>query len=310
MKGALVGRDGSLSHRGERALDSRAPAAMVVAGLAAELGRILDRAEAEHGGSGPKRSGVVGVGLAVPGPFDEARGRFLIRGLPKFQALYGLELQPLLVGAEPRLSGLRFEFINDAAAFALGELRYGAGRGARRAVVLTLGTGCGSAFAVDGKLVTSGQGVPPDGYVYALPYAGGIVDDALSTRGLLAAYREARRAANGRTDDATWPEGAADVAAAARAGDAAARAAFETFGARLAEALGATFAAFRPDAIVLGGNISRSFDLFAGAARAGLARAGVEGSLVPAADIGGSALKGAASLLFEATEGGAQQVRP
>ncbi|MHC4920595.1 MAG: ROK family protein [Planctomycetota bacterium] len=49
--------------------------------------------------------------------------------------------------------GLPTWLTNDANAAALGELLYGGGRGARNLLVVTLGTGVGSGYIVDGKLL-------------------------------------------------------------------------------------------------------------------------------------------------------------
>ncbi len=303
VTGAVVGRDGRLCGVRERALDSGGPAADVVAALADELDRLRRCwARGEAGGVeldevGPAEvepaGEIVGVGFAVPGPFDEERGRFLIRGLHKFERLYGIELGPLLSEALPWLRELPLVFLNDASAFALGELGYGAARGARRATALTLGTGCGSAFLVDDELVTSGPGVPRDGHVYHLPFEGATVDDALSSRGIAALWTGASSLA--QVDGAP---SAAELASRARGGDQAAILAYHRFGARLARALGPTINAFAPDVVVLGGNIARAFDLFGGPAAAALDDEGISVRLTAAADIGGAALKGAASKVW------------
>lgn len=303
VTGAVVGRDGRLWGVRERALDSGAPAADVVAALADELDRLQRcwaRGEAggvelgEVGPEGAEPAGeLAGVGLAVPGPFDEERGRFLVRGLHKFEQLYGVELGPLLREALPWLRELPLVFLNDAAAFALGEVECGAARGARRVMALTLGTGCGSAFLVDDELVTSGPGVPRDGHVYHLPFEGATVDDALSSRGIAALWAGASALA--QVDGAP---SAAELASRARGGDRAAILTYHRFGARLARALGPTINAFAPDVVVLGGNIARAFDLFCGPATAALDAEGIAARLTPATDIGGAALKGAASKVW------------
>ena len=59
--------------------------------------------------------------LAFPGPFDYAKGICLLRGLDKYDALYGVDLRR----AFSRGSGIAPEdilFTNDASAFALGEM--------------------------------------------------------------------------------------------------------------------------------------------------------------------------------------------
>ena len=82
------------------------------------------------------KGGVRGVRLAMPGPFDYENGICLIDGLGKYAALYGTDLRAEL-GARLRgaLGGAAedIRFINDVAAFALGELRFGCARGTERA---------------------------------------------------------------------------------------------------------------------------------------------------------------------------------
>ena len=67
------------------------------------------------------------IDLAFPGPFDYENGICLLQGLEKYDALYGCNLRHAFAA----LSGLpqkRIQFINDAAAFALGELTFGSSR--------------------------------------------------------------------------------------------------------------------------------------------------------------------------------------
>lgn len=295
VAGAVVDRSGGLWCCEESALDSQAEVDVVVARLADELARLAECRTRLTGEAA--RGRLLGVALAVPGPFDEDRGAFMIRGLPKFERLYGVELGPLLRRALPWLAGLPVVYLNDAAAFALGEQRYGAAVGAGRVLALTLGTGCGSAFLVGGEVVTGGHGVPRDGHVYHLQFEDATVDDALSTRGVARLWTEASPLAA-----AAGAPSVAELASLARGGDSAAILTFRRFGARLAAALGPTINAFAPDVVVLGGNIARAFDLFGKTAAGALADAGIQTRLTPAGDIGGAALKGAAARLWAATE--------
>ena len=99
------------------------------------------------------KGGVRGVRLAMPGPFDYENGICLIDGLGKYAALYGTDLRAELGTRLRGALGAAAEdirFINDVAAFALGELRFGCARGTERAVFICIGTGCGSAFSVGG----------------------------------------------------------------------------------------------------------------------------------------------------------------
>ncbi len=123
------------------------------------------------------------VVLAHPGPFDYERGVCLVEGVAKLEGLHGMDLRAALGPELPPGCGLRF--LNDAAAAIRGEARYGAGRPYRRLIGVTLGTGFGSAFVIDGEVVREGDGVAGGGELYHLPWRGGIADESFSSRGLL-----------------------------------------------------------------------------------------------------------------------------
>ena len=189
-----------------------------------------------------------GAVLAFPGPFDYCAGISQMRH--KLQSLYGVDLRQ---GLAQRFnwSPRRFRFLNDAGAFLLGEVAAGAAEGAVRAVGIALGTGIGSAFALNGRWVKDGDGVPHGGEIWNLPYGAGMVEDLLSTRAIRQDY--AQRTGKDKEVAAM----AADAAA-----DADARQVFESFGVHLGQALQAILAPFAPDVIVVGGGIARSAGLF------------------------------------------------
>lgn len=191
---------------------------------------------------------IAGASLAVPGPFDCVAGVSQMEH--KLTYLYGKSLRNALAerfGWTPD----RLRFLNDACAYLLGEVGAGSVKGAHRAAGLTLGTGVGSAFAVDGHAVVAGDGVPPGGEIWNYPYAGGTVEDLISTRRIKADYA----ALTGEDKDV-----AAIAADAAK--DAAARQVFEDFGLHLGNVLRDVIAPFHPNMVVLGGGISRSSQLF------------------------------------------------
>lgn len=135
---------------------------------------------------------LVGIGVGFPGPFDYERGICLMHGISrrdsdgrgKFDAIYGLNLREAL-HARLRQPDLAVVFRNDAEAAIVGEAKYGAGCARCRLIGVTLGTGFGSVFLVDGVRVASGPGVPPDGWLYKMPVLGQQADDVFSTRGLM-----------------------------------------------------------------------------------------------------------------------------
>jgi glucokinase len=188
------------------------------------------------------RDDVRRLGLAVPGPFDYATG--VSRIAHKLHGLYGVDLRSELCGAL-RLEADHVRFLNDAEAFLLGEWWAGAARGHHRAVGVTLGTGLGSAFIEDGKIVP--RNVP----LYELSFRGAPVEDTISSRGLLSGYAPSSA---GRIE-------VEDVAARAEAGENAARAAFEELGQALGEFLRPRLRAFEPGCLVVGGSIARSWEL-------------------------------------------------
>jgi glucokinase len=210
--------------------------------------------------------GVEALGAAVPGPFDYARGVCTIRGVSKLDSLYGVDVRELLA----RAAGLpqrAVSFLNDAEAFLLGECRFGNARGHDRCLGITLGTGLGSAFARGGRIVRDGPGVPPGGSVYLLSFREAPVEERLSARGLLARV-----------------PGAGDVRAlaeTARGGDADARAAFAAFSEELAEFLAPLVSAFGATCLVVGGSISRAWDLVAPALPGIVAAPAADADLAP-----------------------------
>jgi glucokinase len=234
-------------------LDGEGPAEAVTAALL-RAGRALPA-------GAPARWGV-----ALPGPFDYARGIARYRGVGKFDALDGLDLGALLAAGLPGCTGVAF--LNDAEAFARGEWIEGAGRGRAALVAVTLGTGVGSAFLREGTAVTSGETVPPEGRADLISHQGRPLEDSVSRRALIAAYRRA----SGRRLDVR------EIAAAARGGDAAAaRVLSQAFGA-LGQALAPWLRRFGAEALVVGGSMTGSWDLIEPALTAGL---GADGGAAP-----------------------------
>jgi glucokinase len=224
-------------------------------------------------------------GAAVPGPFDYARGIGRYRDVAKFDALDGVDVGAALRDAiTPRPGG--FRFLGDAIAFGLGEWAYGAARGHDRAAAITLGTGVGSAFLDHGRPVTTGPDVPPESRVDLLTIDGRPLEETVSTRAVVAAYR----AAGG------WPcETAADVTAGAAAGDPRAAEILERTYCELGRALAPWLTRFEASVLVVGGGISAAWELIAGPLDRGLKAGGAPDlAVLSSPDTETSALLGAA----------------
>jgi len=95
-----------------------------------------------------QRAGVnaPGVGIGVPGPCDSEKG--IVHYFPNIK---GWDEVPLKAVLKNRLK-LNVELDNDVNAMTLAEYRFGAGRGAKNIICLTLGTGVGGGIIIDGKL--------------------------------------------------------------------------------------------------------------------------------------------------------------
>ena len=125
-------------------VDAGGDAAGILAAWCGALRRALDSSRADS---------IAGVGIAMPGPFDYDGGVCLIRGLAKYESLYGVNVRTAIKERVPRLRGVPVIFRNDAICFMLGEAGFGAARGFGRVIVITLGTGFGSGFLRDGAIV-------------------------------------------------------------------------------------------------------------------------------------------------------------
>lgn len=212
--------------------------------------------------AGREQLPIGGIGMAFPGPFDYENGISRIQGLGKFESLYGLSVGELLEEAirsngklGDRLApsfGIWFE--NDATLFGLGEAAYGEARGSERAVCLTIGTGLGSCFLENGRLVKHDEGVPEQGWLYKVPYQGKLADDYISRRGILRLAEELGLELEGRD--------VYDFANLAKFGDRESERLFEEFGKRMAVIVTPFLREFAPDTIVIGGQISKSGSLF------------------------------------------------
>jgi len=110
---------------------------------------------------------VCGLGISIPGTLDHSSRRPLL--IPTLPALNNLPLCDLL---ETRY-GLPTQLQVDVDAAALGEYRFGAGKGFRRLLFLAINAVVGAAFIVDGKLERLAQ-----------QYTGHICHIAIATNGL------------------------------------------------------------------------------------------------------------------------------
>lgn len=161
-------------------------------------------------------------------------------------------------------TGLPCTLGNDANAAALGEWRYGAGRDCTDLLVVTLGTGLGSGFIVNGQLLLGPFGnagelghttVVMDGRPCTCGRRG-CLEAYVSIRGMRATYQEL-----GEDPGILEQAGVLPIATAALNGDASALQTFRDTARWLAVGLANAVAIAPPQRIVLFGGIARNGDL-------------------------------------------------
>jgi glucokinase len=151
---------------------------------------------------------------------------------------------------------------NDAKAAALGELFFGAARGMKDFIVITLGTGLGSGIVANGSLIYGYDGFAGElGHVIMVPDGRlcgcgrkGCLETYVSATGLVRTYRELN------SSDNEAPS-ARMVAERALAGESAAIETFRRTGEMLGFALANSVAYTSPEAIFLFGGLIRAGEL-------------------------------------------------
>ena len=140
MNVALFSPDGKL-------LSSTTIPTLVEEGADSVITRLGDCIEAVITGAGKTPAATAGIGIACAGGIDTERG-MVVTPSPNLPDWVDV---PLAARMRERF-GVPAYIINDASAAALGEHRYGAGRGVNNLVLLTLGTGIGGGIITNGKL--------------------------------------------------------------------------------------------------------------------------------------------------------------
>ncbi len=254
------------------------------------LFRAIDETMAEADGAARAPAG---IGVGCPGPIDEASGR-----IHNDYTLPGWEGHDILNPLASRY-GMPVRLLNDANAALLGEAWAGAARGARVAVMLTIGTGVGGAALIDGAILRGAAGAHPE--IGHLPVDPAGPDCYCGNRGCL----ETLTAGPGLARAGAvygYPD-AESVFAAAEAGAAPARAIVARAAAAVETATWSLIHAFVPEVLIFGGGIGEAhYTLYREAAERAIARAAFapEGAVrVAKAALGNDAgMVGAAALMF------------
>ncbi len=216
------------------------------------------------------------IGFAMPGPFDYKNGIGSFEGVPKYNSLNGVNVRQYL--QENLVNGKEFDIVfkNDATAFARGEYNSGAAKHIERVWVLTLGTGFGSTFLINGAPVLTGPGMPEGGYFWNQSFREGIADQYFSTRWFENTWKE-------RTGNDI--KGVKPLVELFDKGDAEAISIFRDFAQNLSDFLAPWLQSTDAKGVVIGGGIARAWDYFAPVVETSLKTAGV-GIILRAGSLG------------------------
>jgi glucokinase len=241
---------------------------------------------------------VVALGLGIPSTIDQRAGRAVSStNIP----LAHLDIRDRMA----RRFGLPVGIDNDANVAAIAEWRFGAGRGTRYMVMLTLGTGVGGGLILDGR--------PYRGAIGAAAELGHMVieHDGEPCQGSCTGHGHLETLASGleagiQARHVFGPDAdARSLVRLAEDGNGEAREILRTIGRRLGSGIGSLVNIFDPEVVVIGGGFGKAGDLILDPAREVLAREALAPArdtvrIVPA-ELGSDAgLVGAALVAFEA----------
>lgn len=219
---------------------------------------------------GVELSQVIGLGVGIPGPMDSTLHK--LYSPPRMPGWHGVDVERIL---RQRL-GVPVYVENDANAGALGESRYGAGRGVADLAYVKLGTGIGAALVINGQIYRGSRGSAGEighvsidengplcacgnrGCLEAVAGGGAILEEArmlLSTeRGGATISEQPHGLLDGDVDVASVVQGALD-------GDASCRVAIEHAGEHIGVALAGLVNLINPSLILLDGGVTRAGEL-------------------------------------------------
>jgi glucokinase len=265
-KGGIVGRDGQIVERSKVATDAHAG----TKGILQVADTLLEKAR-------DRGLEVDAIGVGAAGFVDYAKGSVIFSPNVEYD-------DPHISNALTSHTGLKAVVDNDANAAAWGERTFGSAKGLDHIAMLTLGTGVGSGFVVDGRLLRGSTGagaefghlvIDPDGPDCKCGLKGCLEQfasgQAIARMGRAAALKNPDStmvAFAGEVDKIT----SEDVACAAREYDETARAVLREAGEALAIGLSNIANLFDPQVIVLGGSVAEAGEPYLGPARDGLAR--------------------------------------
>ncbi len=257
-KFGIVDRDGNVLFTGEISTKKHAEVSTFIEELYSAVSEIIEKA----GGVGR----IKGIGMGAP------NGNFYTGTIEYAPNLPWKGIVPLAKLVEGKFN-LPVALTNDANAAAIGEMMYGAAKGMKDYIMITLGTGVGSGIVANGKLIYGHDGFAGEiGHTIVIP--DGRLHPGTGKHGSLESYASAtgvRYTAIEMLEKSVLPSTLRDIPQdqldskkvyeAAIAGDEIAKQVYEFTGKILGLALANAVMFSSPEAIVLFGGLTKAGDL-------------------------------------------------
>ena len=251
IKSAIVSSDGKIIDHSISLIpiDSKGTSEKIIRTFVKPMSSLFQLAQSQ-------KISIAGIGIGMPGPFDYENGISLIKGVDKYESIYGINLKDEFRNHLKLAADYPILFEIDAWSFVRGEAWQGAGNGFNRIIGLTIGTGLGSGFMINDEMVDTGAGVPKFGWIGGLKYKDGILDDQVSRRGIISKYLKLSGSQLKNID-------VKEIAEKAETGDVHAAKTFEETGTILGQMLKPVAEIFQAECIIIGGQVAKSYHLFA-----------------------------------------------
>jgi glucokinase len=258
------------------------------------LARLFDLGRRALAEAGQTEEELEGVGIGCGGPLDSSGGVLIAPlHLPGWENVAVVDLASAAFGRPAVLD-------NDATAAAAAEHRFGAGRGTRNMVYLTISTGVGGGVVIDGVLHRGASGNGGElGHVTVDWH--GRECRGCGRRGCLEAYASGTSIAERAREAGMDVTSAADVAAAAAAGDECALRIWDETCEALACGITSIANLFEPEVVVLGGGVVRTGEQLLGPVRRAVREQAIctQVKIVAAAFGDAVGVAGAAAIAYE-----------
>ncbi len=213
--------------------------------------------------AGLSKDDLVGIGMGVPGMIDSENGIVILSNNLNW---YNFNIAK----AVSDLTGLKVKIANDANVATLAEVKFGAAKNRRNAIMLTLGTGVGGGIVANGQLIEGNLSVGAE-LGHSVIVRGG-EQCTCGRRGCLEAYasataliRDTKRAMQAHPDSKMWEIGSLDKVTGKTAFDykncdVYAKEVIDNYIGALATGIVNFGNIFRPELVLLGGGVCAQGD--------------------------------------------------